>query len=145
MATTLTLSESIRIARRRAELDQDQLAEKVGVSRQLVSKWERGKSVPDLVQATRLAHVTGMPITWFSDVIDLTDQELSASGWTRRMGQVDYDEPTLFDPRLGLYDPPTTLIENESNGPGCTAEVIDLRDPVTGTGVLALCGSTAGR
>ena len=42
------LSEKIRALRRRAGLSQEELAETVGVSRQAVSKWESGASVPEL-------------------------------------------------------------------------------------------------
>ena len=38
------LSEKIIYYRRRAGLSQEQLAEKLGVSRQAVSKWETGDS-----------------------------------------------------------------------------------------------------
>lgn len=42
------LSEKIYQLRRKSGLSQEQLAEKIGVSRQAVSKWEGGQSVPDL-------------------------------------------------------------------------------------------------
>lgn len=42
------LSEKIYTLRRRSGLSQEQLAEKIGVSRQAISKWEGGLSTPEL-------------------------------------------------------------------------------------------------
>ena len=42
------LSENIYVLRRKSGLSQEQLAEKIGVSRQAVSKWEGGLSTPEL-------------------------------------------------------------------------------------------------
>ena len=42
------ISERIYTLRRKSGLSQEQLAEKIGVSRQAISKWENGSSVPDL-------------------------------------------------------------------------------------------------
>ena len=42
------LSETICTLRRKNGLSQEQLAEKLGVSRQTVSKWETGASTPEL-------------------------------------------------------------------------------------------------
>ncbi len=42
------LSEKIYTLRRKNGLSQEQLAEKIGVSRQAVSKWEGGLSTPEL-------------------------------------------------------------------------------------------------
>lgn len=42
------LSEKIYALRRKNGLSQEQLAERIGVSRQSVSKWEGGLSTPDL-------------------------------------------------------------------------------------------------
>lgn len=42
------LSENIYALRRRSGLSQEQLAERIGVSRQAISKWEGGLSVPEL-------------------------------------------------------------------------------------------------
>ena len=42
------LSEKIYELRRKQGLSQEQLAEQIGVSRQAISKWESGQSIPDL-------------------------------------------------------------------------------------------------
>ena len=42
------LSEKIYTLRRKSGLSQEQLAEKIGVSRQAISKWEGGLSTPEL-------------------------------------------------------------------------------------------------
>ena len=41
---------------------QEQLAEKIGVSRQAVTKWERGDSVPDLPKLIALADCFGVSL-----------------------------------------------------------------------------------
>ena len=43
--TTMKLSEKILYCRKRAGLSQEALAERLGVSRQAVSKWETGGSL----------------------------------------------------------------------------------------------------
>lgn len=55
------LSETIYTLRRKSGLSQEQLAERIGVSRQAVSKWESGQSVPELDKLQALSqcfHVT---------------------------------------------------------------------------------------
>ncbi len=43
--------------RKKANLSQEQLAEKVGVSRQTISKWELGETAPDIKQAKTLSQI----------------------------------------------------------------------------------------
>ena len=55
------LSEKIYTLRRKSGLSQEQLAEKIGVSRQAISKWEGGLSTPELDKLKALSdcfHVT---------------------------------------------------------------------------------------
>ena len=54
------LSERIRDLRQGQGLSQEQLAEKVGVSRQAVSKWEGGLSVPELDKLLALCDCFGV-------------------------------------------------------------------------------------
>ena len=44
----MTLGEKIREARRKCGLSQEQLAEKMSVSRSAVAKWETDKGLPDV-------------------------------------------------------------------------------------------------
>lgn len=43
----MTLPEKLHMLRKRSGLSQEQLAEQLGVSRQAISKWESGQSVPE--------------------------------------------------------------------------------------------------
>lgn len=49
------ISDNISTLRKRRELSQEALAEKIGVSRQTVAKWESGESAPDILHAAALA------------------------------------------------------------------------------------------
>lgn len=46
MVETMTLGERIRIARQRARITQEQLAEKVGKSRRTIDNWENDRTAP---------------------------------------------------------------------------------------------------
>lgn len=51
------ISNSIKTLRKENHLSQDQLAEKLYVTRQAVSNWENGKNQPDLETLKRIAEV----------------------------------------------------------------------------------------
>ena len=51
------LAERIYELRRKSGLSQEQLAEKIGVSRQTVSKWESGTSTPELEKLMALSEI----------------------------------------------------------------------------------------
>lgn len=57
----MNLGNSLVQARKNAGLTQEVVAEKLGVSRQTISKWELNETLPDIRQSKRLAtlyHVT---------------------------------------------------------------------------------------
>ena len=58
----MTLAERIFAFRTQMGLSQEELAEQLGVSRQSVSKWETGQSVPDLDKLIRLADLFGITV-----------------------------------------------------------------------------------
>ena len=60
----MTLSEKIVYCRKRAGLSQEELAERVGVSRQAVSKWELGDAAPEVGKLLALAKVFGVTTDW---------------------------------------------------------------------------------
>ncbi len=65
----MKLNEKIYDCRKKAGLSQDALAERLGVSRQAVSKWEIGSAQPDLDNIVALAKVFGVTTDWL-----LTDE-----------------------------------------------------------------------
>ena len=44
----MTLAEKLKSSRKQAGMSQEQLAEKLGVSRQAVTKWETDAGIPDI-------------------------------------------------------------------------------------------------
>ena len=51
----MNISDKIQILRHDKEWSQDELAEKLNVSRQSVSKWESGKALPDSEKVLAMA------------------------------------------------------------------------------------------
>ncbi len=56
----MTIGERITELRKSKELSQEELAEKLGVSRQSVSKWETGVSIPDTDKAVAMSRIFGV-------------------------------------------------------------------------------------
>lgn len=90
----MSLGESLSSARKSKGLTQEAAAEKLGVSRQTVSKWETGETLPDIRQSKRLAALYGVSldelidfdadVREIQDVIDRTTEETSAKiDWTK--------------------------------------------------------------
>lgn len=69
----MKLNEKIYYCRKRASLSQDTLAEKLGVSRQAISKWETGESVPDTGKLYPLSRVLGVSLDWLLSEDDPED------------------------------------------------------------------------
>lgn len=53
---------SMPAARVNAGLTQDDVAEKLGITRETLSAWESGKRVPRVDQAYAIAEIYGLPI-----------------------------------------------------------------------------------
>lgn len=51
-----------KMFRRESGLTQEELAEKIGVSRQAVAKWEKGESIPDVESCIKLAEIYGTTV-----------------------------------------------------------------------------------
>lgn len=49
------IDANIKFLRKKAGLSQEELAQKLGVSRQSVAKWENGESLPDILKCSQLA------------------------------------------------------------------------------------------
>lgn len=60
----MELHERIALARKQAGLSQEQLGEKLGVSRQAVSKWESGQTNPDVAYLSQMCRLFDVSADW---------------------------------------------------------------------------------
>lgn len=55
--------ENLKTLRKNKSITQEELAARLNVVRQTVSKWEKGQSVPDAEMLVKLAEVFGVPVS----------------------------------------------------------------------------------
>ena len=63
----MTLGEKLKEARKQASLSQEQLAEKLGVSRSAVAKWETDNGIPDVGNLKVIAQLLNVSIDYLLD------------------------------------------------------------------------------
>lgn len=95
----MSLGSSLFNARKKSGLSQEAVAEKLGVSRQTISKWELDETLPDIRQSKRLStlyHLTldelidfDMDLKEIEEIIANTSEEKEAridwtSAWSKR-------------------------------------------------------------
>ena len=89
----MNLGNNLFEARKRAGLSQDKVAEKLGITRQTISKWETNETIPDIYQAKKLAKLYNLSldeliefdtdIKEIEEVIKNTNEEKEAKiDWT---------------------------------------------------------------
>lgn len=90
----MSLGNSLYHARKKSGMSQEEVAEKLGVSRQTISKWELDETLPDIRQAKRLSvlyHLSldelidfDLALKEIEDMIDKTSETLSKTvDWTK--------------------------------------------------------------
>jgi len=67
MLNTKIIGNKISEARKKINISQAQLAERLFISSQAVGKWERGESMPDIITFNRLAEILGVDLNYFSE------------------------------------------------------------------------------
>ncbi|MCI8869809.1 MAG: helix-turn-helix transcriptional regulator [Lawsonibacter sp.] len=90
----MSLGNSLFRARKKSGLSQEAVAERLGISRQTVSKWELDETLPDICQSRKLSalyHVTldelidfDLEVKEIEEAIDRTNEETQKQiDWTR--------------------------------------------------------------
>lgn len=90
----MSLGNSLFQARKKRGMSQEEVAEKLGVSRQTISKWELDETLPDIRQSKKLAVLYGLSldeliefdidVKEIQEVIDSTSEEVSEKiDWTK--------------------------------------------------------------
>ena len=67
MLETKKIGNKIAEARKRINVSQAELAQRLFISSQAVGKWERGESMPDITTFNRLAEILGVDLNYFSE------------------------------------------------------------------------------
>lgn len=93
----MTLNEKIKTLRKKIGMTQGQLADKLGVTRQTVSKWENGMSVPDADILTNMADIfdvtvsellgydaEDVPVNDYPRILALLNEELAEKNRSRK-------------------------------------------------------------
>lgn len=70
----MTLGEKIRAARRKCGLSQEQLADKMSVSRSAIAKWETDKGLPDVGNLKVLARFLNVSVDHLLDEAEATEK-----------------------------------------------------------------------
>lgn len=70
----MTLADKLKEARKNAGLTQVELAEKVCVSRQAITKWESGKGIPDVENLRVLSKILNVSIDFLLDDNETLDK-----------------------------------------------------------------------
>jgi len=88
----MTLQEKLQYLRKKNGYSQEQLADKLSIARQTVSKWETGQAIPELSGLIQLSDLYGVPI----DRIVKEDKECNLSlqgknGWDKGSGKSSSD------------------------------------------------------
>ena len=83
----MTIDEKIAKARREKRLTQEELADRLGVSRQAVSKWESGAALPETDKLARLSGLLGVSCDYLL-CDDAAEEQKNASGRPRKEAEV---------------------------------------------------------
>jgi uncharacterized protein YjbI with pentapeptide repeats len=74
---TKMIGNKIAEARKKINISQAQLAQRLFISSQAVGKWERGESMPDIITFNRLAEILGVDLNYFSESFQSVANEMA--------------------------------------------------------------------
>lgn len=103
----------LKMFRRQSGFTQEEIAEKLGVSRQAVAKWERGESMPDIESCIKLADIYKTTVDMLVRNIgkeERTDDGKHIFGLTRLNAKGQITLPANCRKTFGLKEGDTLLV-----------------------------------
>ena len=88
----MTIGEKIQNLRKQRGMSQEQLAEALGVSRQAVSKWEAGQSVPDIDKIISICDYFGVTTDYILRNAETTQSQHEVAQNAYNMSEKELDE-----------------------------------------------------
>lgn len=95
----MTFAEKLRTVRKQAGMSQERLAEKLGVSRQAVTKWETGAGSPELDNIMAISSLFGISLDEL--LSDEKGVQEPKDYLFESITEYDIDEPKRYDMKLG--------------------------------------------
>ena len=71
----MTFAEKLKSLRKQASMSQEQLAEKLGVSRQAVTKWETDTGIPDIENIKSISSLFDISIDELKSLLNLLESK----------------------------------------------------------------------
>jgi len=117
----MSLSDKITMLRKSRALSQEELAQRLGVSRQAVSKWESGQSLPDIDKIVLLSEFFGVTTDYLlKDTNDNVSEEKEESEEKEGNQSENEEKQTIKS-----YDGEDPNKQAELTGTITTARVLD--------------------
>lgn len=92
----MILAEKIILLRKKNEWSQEELAEQLGISRQSVSKWESGASIPDLDKIIRMSELFDVSTDYLLKDSLEEEQPSETENSDGEIRMIDVEEANLF-------------------------------------------------
>ena len=112
--TQLSFGEKLKNARKSAKLTQEQLAERLGVSRQAITKWESDKGLPDIENIKLISKALDVSIDYLLD----DNNEIDVTVLREPISLDDYSYKPKFSGRWVKKTGKKDMIVKEKY-PGC--------------------------
>ena len=132
----MTLGEKIREARRKCGFSQEQLAEKMSVSRSAIAKWETDKGLPDVGNLKKLGRLLNVSVDHLLDEAQAAENSvirepysLAAYGYgckkvkKDRLVREKYPDAAIY-PLLGQQEPGSMELPADA-APDCRTNPLD--------------------
>lgn len=95
----MTFAEKLKSIRKQAGMSQEQLVEKLSVSRQAITKWETGAGIPDIENLMAISGLFGISI---DELLGNKGVEKKTSDFLyESVTEYDIDEPKRYDMKFG--------------------------------------------